>query len=509
MAKTYPSMRGEITYSQAKGKESNALLTLEDYEQTLKFFTYLKENIDLIQDIASHHLGVSPESCEVCKDVRKWHWGSFNVAIPIAVPSFKRVLIRFPIPHRAGERFQVGNVDEKIQCEAGAYVWLQENCPSIRIPKLYGFAFSGQSFTAIEYLSTFGFYFQHLRRLILKALRYRLPSRYIHRKNLGLDVLKAGYLLLEYIEESDGVMLSRSWEDGQQNTTLRTNLFRSLSRILLTIAKVPVPRIGSFIIDNHGFLELSNRPLSVEIGNLEQAQIPTIPRGVTYSSVDPYIMDTLAFHDSRLRHQPNAALDKIDCVYQMSALATMKSIMPHFFSPEFREGPFVLTLTDLHRSNILVDKDWNITCIIDLEFACSRPIQMLHPPEWLTGHAVDQIDSTAYDTIRQEFMNVFEGEEKQFCFDDSTRLSSIMNQGWQTGTFWFSLALQSPTGLFAIFYDHIQPRFAKGQDRFGNFYKIASQYWTADAEAFIRRKLEEKAAYDEQLKEKFGVGLSE
>jgi hypothetical protein len=34
---------------------------------------------------------------------------------------------------------------------------------------------------------------------------------------------------------------------------------------------------------------------------------------------------------------------------------------------QHRHGPFPLQLTDLHASNIFVDEDWNITCLIDLE----------------------------------------------------------------------------------------------------------------------------------------------
>jgi hypothetical protein len=31
---------------------------------------------------------------------------------------------------------------KKIRCEAGTYAWLQENCPDVLIPKLYGFSLS-------------------------------------------------------------------------------------------------------------------------------------------------------------------------------------------------------------------------------------------------------------------------------------------------------------------------------------------------------------------------------
>ena len=167
-------------------------------------------------------------------------------------------------------------------------------------------------------------------------------------------------------------MLSCTWEDKRHDDNLRGNLFKGLSRILLDIAKVPVPRIGSFVIDDNGFLVLNNRPLSIEIHELEGKQIPVdIPRDMTYSSVDSYVTDILAFHDSRFAHQPNALKDITDGHFQAAALTTMRTVSSYFFKREFRRGPFVYVLNDLHQSNILVDEDWNITCLIDLEFACS------------------------------------------------------------------------------------------------------------------------------------------
>lgn len=52
-------------------------------------------------------------------------------------------MIRFPLPYKIGEEYNPGNSDEKLRCGAATYVFIQENCPDIRVPKLLGFAFSG------------------------------------------------------------------------------------------------------------------------------------------------------------------------------------------------------------------------------------------------------------------------------------------------------------------------------------------------------------------------------
>ena len=112
-------------------------------------------------------------------------------------------------------------------------------------------------------------------------------------------VLDSSYLLIEYIEEEQGEMLSNTWFEKQHDARLRTNFFRDLSRILLSISRIPQSKIGSFVIDQDGFLRLANRPLSLEIQDLENEGIPTsIPRDYTYSTVESYVADNLRMHDN-------------------------------------------------------------------------------------------------------------------------------------------------------------------------------------------------------------------
>ena len=53
----------------------------------------------------------------------------------------KRVMIRFPLPYKIGEEDYPGNAEEKLRCEAATYVWLQQHCPDVPIPRLLGFSF--------------------------------------------------------------------------------------------------------------------------------------------------------------------------------------------------------------------------------------------------------------------------------------------------------------------------------------------------------------------------------
>ena len=225
------------------------------------------------------------------------------------------------------------------------------------------------------------------------------------------------------------------------------------------MAKVPVPGIGSFVIDDNGYLSLSNRPLVQGIQALESLSIPVdIPRDMTYSTSDSYVADTLTYHDNRMLHQPNAMNDDIDGILQITALTTIRAAAGRFFDRNRRRGLFIYTLNDLLPNNIFVYDHWNIRCIIDLEWACSRPVEMIHPPYWLSNQGVDTVDTEAYIPLHQEVMTIFEHEERESYSANPILQSEIMNNGLENGRSWFSLALKSPTSIFTIFYFHLEPK---------------------------------------------------
>ncbi|KAB8356572.1 hypothetical protein FH972_024154 [Carpinus fangiana] len=499
----------ELTLEEAKGFEvANVLLKLEQPRRQAAFFQHLNEKRDCIQAAAARHLNISPDRCRVA-ETTQWLKGSFNLCVPLVIEGTatqSRVLMRFPAPYLVGEDFHPGNSDEKLRCEAGVYAWLQDACPSIPIPQLYGFAVStGQQFTSVAHLPLLSRWFHSLRRRVLLCLGYS-PSSYVRHQNhsLGLKDLGVGYLLLEFIEPTKAQMLSNTWQPQDGQCARRSNLFRGLAKILVTLSHVPLPRIGSFTIDDKGLLSLTNRPMTWDIFKLENEHVPTdIPRDLTYSTTDSFVSDILHLHRSRLRHLLNAANNKFDCLYQMQTLTLARSLFPLLFRRDLRHGPFILALPDLHQSNILVDEDWNIVKIIDLEFAASLPIECQHTPTWLTGEGTDQLTPDTYDPPRQEFMRALKEEEERIHDQEGT-LSSIMEQGWVTGTFWAALALQSPTALFAICTERILPAFTIEDDAQElSAPRLLMKLWGLDYQDLSEAKAADKQNYDKQLEEVF------
>ncbi|KAJ5720468.1 uncharacterized protein N7483_008402 [Penicillium malachiteum] len=321
-------------------------------------------------------------------------------------------------------------------------------------------------------------------------------------------------MLIELIEKTKGQMLSSTWLERRDNSEYRQTLFRDLSRILLSLTRISLPAIGSFVVEKDGYLRLKNRPLSVEIQALENDHIPTdMLRDYTYSTVESYIVDLLRMHNNRVRHQRNAINHLIDYINQTAALATMQTTFPSFFTRDLCRGPFAFTFTDLHPSNIFVDDNWHITSLVDLEWACSRPIEMIRTSTWLTTKTMDEITEEAveYDAARSEFLESMANEEKAMGVllrkeGQITRsLSEIMNRSWQSGAFWFSLALSSPMGLFSVFYKQTQLRFIKHCPDQEAFHEIVPWYWSQDYVNVAAAKRQDRRDYDARLKAAFGV----
>lgn len=312
---------------------------------------------------------------------------------------------------------------------------------------------------------------------------------------------------MEYIPSSRGQTLSDIWKEKHHDAKLRSNLFHGLARTMLQLACVPLPKIGSFALDKQGYLSLSNRALTVNVMQLKNEDIPVdIPRDTTHSTVDAYIHDLFTLHDARLRHQPNAVHSFEDGLYQTSALMVMKSVWSCFFRRDLRHGPFFLDLSDLNQSNIFVDDNWNITCFIDLEWANSCPVELIHPPYWFSDQGIDTVKKDDYEPLHREFMDVLAEEEKEIR--PPSLLSPILQQGWDKGTFWYALALTSPSALFPIFYKHIQPIFAESHGD-PSFYRITMRYWNFKSYDFIKQKVKDQEQYDASLREAFESGPPE
>jgi len=214
----------------------------------------------------------------------------------------------------------------------------------------------------------------------------------------------------------------------------------------------------------------------------------------------------LAYQDNRLRYQPNSILGRPDGVFQLSALAALRALFPIFWrKQDSQNGAFVLTLPDLHQSNIFVDDDWNIVSVIDFEFAPVQPQQMVNVPHWLSGKSIDELcgpDLEEYKSLHDLFIDVLEDEETVRQHDHE--FSKRLRDDWQTGKLWYNAALRSSNAFPLVFEQHLQPRFfAKFDPEIEG--STLMRLYSEDCEEFITAKLQDKARYDERIRAIFAA----
>ncbi|KEQ98515.1 hypothetical protein AUEXF2481DRAFT_492080 [Aureobasidium subglaciale EXF-2481] len=221
---------------------------------------------------------------------------------------------------------------------------------------------------------------------------------------------------------------------------------------------------------------------------------------MTYGSTESFVQDVIRYQDSRMRHQPNAMLDKADGILQLSSLVALRALVPHFFDQTSRHGPFVLSLVDMHQANIFVDDDCNIVGLIDLEFAPVGPIHVTRVPNWLTDRAIDDMKSSNLDEFKaqyDEFVSTLEDEEALQGQDSS--YSQRLREDWQTGRFWYLIALASINAFPAIFRDHLYSKFFKGRIDANSNVGALAQLWDEDVDGFITGKLEDYERYKREI----------
>jgi hypothetical protein len=135
-----------FSLSAAQKNERNILARLQRSHATEQLYQDLWHDRETIEAVTAHHLGqINPSACTV-QEMDTWLTGQFNICIIIHVRDSDgrtfRKIFRCPMPHKVGEQYSPGTVDEKIRAEVATYAWIETNCPDIPIPYLHAFGLS-------------------------------------------------------------------------------------------------------------------------------------------------------------------------------------------------------------------------------------------------------------------------------------------------------------------------------------------------------------------------------
>ncbi|KAF4978007.1 hypothetical protein FZEAL_5552 [Fusarium zealandicum] len=499
--------RPPMTVESALQGEEDVLVLASYKSLTEQLYRELWQQRLLVEEAVRHHLALCAQDKCVVLPPNAWLRGSFNACVLVEVRASKlsgQVIFRCPMPHKLPERTHPGSVNEKLSSEVGAYVWVEEHCPEIRVPVLYGFGFlDGQQFTHKTCLPWYTRAIRYMWRTIYNIFRLQLLSNYI--KHPSTHTLHSAYMVLEYIGPETGHVLSDTFEQGREDGARMQRLYQGISQILLSLARVPRSQIGSLRFSLDGTVALTNRPLLCSTAIAEGSGAPRIiPTNDTFACTEAFVSDVLTFHDNRFLNQPNAVYDEPDCRGQMATKTVLRALSHRYVKRELRYGPFLLQLDDLHASNIMVDQEWNAVALIDLEWICALPAEMLHVPYWLTGCSIDGIQGAELDQfnqVRQDFLRVFAKEEEYFSTGrgHNISLTALMQETWDSKGVWFWHCLSSTNAMYLLVEPYLCPPSALCTDA----EKLISCFWNEDSDRIVCKKIADMRAYHNQVRKLF------
>ncbi|OAA53908.1 Aminoglycoside phosphotransferase [Niveomyces insectorum RCEF 264] len=540
-----------INCEEALESEKNIIVRNAQFNSLVQLSMRLWEQRAAASALVAMHVGVGPECIEMAHH-STWQRGMFNLVVPMLVKdkaaestgtdksldkASNEVLLRIPMPAKLGEEQHPGSVADKLQCETASYIWMQRHCPEVRIPHLYGVGFPGANgghFSHVSRLSIFRRVALYVRQLVASWLRRPVPSPYLPvappAESVPQPLAETGYMILEYLSEARfGKQLPYTVPHDQplhdlyaQEPAKTRNLCRGFARIMLALARVPQPRIGAFrfcLAD--GTIRLDGRPVSCDMAILESEGAPrTVGLDTTYTSADRYVADLARFHESAFRAGPNAALDQADAEYQMAIMVVLRAVAHHFVGVRDGNGdrggqPYLLHLSDSNPGNILVDDDWQVTAMFDLEWLFAAPVAELRAPLWLTWQDIHHITQDGYDDYcasRNIFMDVFREEEGKQTGTGETPLSDAMDASWTSQRTWYYASLSSVGGMTQIFQGRLKPLFWRTEtkpdtDADTNSdtepqkpaldlpYEALCRLWQPDAQTVVAQKLRDREQY--------------
>lgn len=324
-----------------------------------------------------------------------------------------------------------------------------------------------------------------------------------------------GYMILEHLGPEFGEVIPLVIRDPETpahggDDTRRRNLYRSISRIMLSIARVPQPQIGAFRFDPaNGTIALASRPVTCDMAMLENEGVPRVMQpGVLYTSARAYVEKLLAFQDARFRSLANSVTGREDCESQMSVQVLFRAVADHFRNSD--AGPFRLCLTDFNAANFFIDKDWNVTAMYDLEWMVALPLSMHEAPHWLTWKNLGQCAGKHYDEFsvaRADFMEVFRAEEDAqnnkhvACVGGNTpTISNAIDASWTSGRCWFNASLLSVNGLYLITQYRLRHVFGLEEPVGREYWHL----WAPKADAVVDQKVRDRTEYIANLALLFG-----
>ncbi|KAJ5174103.1 uncharacterized protein N7500_002034 [Penicillium coprophilum] len=291
-------------------------------------------------------------------------------------------------------------------------------------------------------------------------------------------------------------------------------LYGQFADILLQLSTLRLPRIGSLVQTDDFTWEVAQRPLSynanelVRLGTLPRSKLPRVNE--TFQSALSYFNKLADLHLDHLTYQQNDAIDSADdCRRRYIARLLFRKLAKdgRFTTSSTDLGPFNIWCDDLRPSNVLINEHLQIVGVVDWDFTYAAPVEFSHaPPWWLLleqpEYWPDGVEAwtKVYESRLQTFLKVLR-EQEDMAIDrgrlkDEQRLSTPMQQSWESGDFWVTYAARKNFAFDAVFWKKLDGRFfgpgtSTDDDRWKERIDLLTEDERANMEKVVEEKLEE------------------
>ncbi|ROT40647.1 hypothetical protein SODALDRAFT_338349 [Sodiomyces alkalinus F11] len=230
----------------------------------------------------------------------------------------------------------------------------------------------------------------------------KIPLPRIHAYGRGESLIRdspttQAYLILDFVD-GRSIDLQALSEDTPQR---RKHFFSQFIEIMAQLRQLEFNATGSLMPDHGGrpepvvggALSIPINELQIDLGRTGKASSPAFTSATSFALQQHHLM-------SEIYRLPTSELSEETAQLQVFALHYLRKRIPELIASEWDSGPFILTHSDLRSSNIIVDHDLNIQCIIDWEWAYTVPRQFFIPPSWITGQGLDYLtQKQCYETF--------------------------------------------------------------------------------------------------------------
>lgn len=346
--------------------------------------------------------------------------------------------------------------------------------------------------------------YKYNRELITRCSPDALMSPY-YPHECG-NKLPAGYVVMEFVDTSGTCNLADVWDQIADDQIQQIKLFHSISKLMLSIAKHPKNRIGCFIVNNNCVVALNSRPVMHTTSVFQRKKVsPTRPGDGPFITTEEFVEKMLQIKDLGLVQQPNGCATEQECRSQMAYRVILRSLKDNFLKHDLDDGLFIPQLADLDVRHLRVDKNLNITCLLDIESLCVLPVETFQEPHWLLGlHVQDAENTYQYTNARRYFMNCFRQQEFLMATETSKFLATTphvslhgcMTDMWHSRGFWFMASIMSPTSMYDQAYNEMLTRFSTLS--FREIEEVRASLW-GDSRAVLDKMNADREAYLAQV----------